>query len=78
MKETILKVLVLLFIIVVTGFACYNAGKSKVYESQDEYYNKTEALLDSINVIYNDSFYDTVMKTDTYYEYEVARENLLK
>ena len=65
MKETILKVLVLLFIIVVTGFACYNAGKSKVYESQDEYYNKTEALLDSINVIYNDSFYDTVMETDT-------------
>lgn len=78
MKETILKVLILLFIIVVTGFACYNAGKSKVYESQDEYYNKTEALLDSINVIYNDSFYDTVMETDTYYEYEVARENLLK
>lgn len=40
-----------------------------------EYYEKTEALLDSINN-WDNSFMDTVMETDAYYEYEVAKQNL--
>lgn len=77
MKEPTLKVLLLLFIIVVTGFACYNAGKSAVYEEDYKYFEKTEALLDSINN-WHESFIDTVMETDAYYEYELAKEEMTK
>ena len=56
-------------------FAFYHAGKASVYKNRWEYYQRTEALLDSI-CNWQDSFMDTVMETDTYYEYEVAREDL--
>lgn len=75
MKENIIKVILFLLMIGFTSFAAYNAGKSTVYSQQYEYYEKTEALLDSINN-WDNSFSDTVMGTDTYYEYEIARQNL--
>lgn len=73
MKETIFKVLALLIFSAALGFACYNAGKSSVYSAQFEYQEKTEALLDSI-YSWDNSFIDTVMETDVYYEYELAKE----
>lgn len=63
--------------IIVVGFACYNAGKSTVYEEDYNYFEKTEALLDSINN-WDESFMDTVMETDAYYEYELAKEEYTK
>lgn len=51
------------------------SGHSATIEARNEYYNKTEALLDSIHK-WDESFMDSVMETDSYYEYEVARENL--
>lgn len=78
MRKNILKVLLFTFIMWAVGFACYNAGKSAVYSNHNEYYVKTEALLDSICGTYEDSFRDTIMETGTYYEYEVARENYTK
>lgn len=58
------------------GFSSYHAGKASVYSSHTEYYFKTEALLDSINNC-NQPFMEAVMRTDTYYEYEKARENFI-
>lgn len=46
-------------------------------EVQHQYIVKTEALLDSINN-WDETFMDTVMETDAYYEYEIAREKLLE
>lgn len=63
----------------IAGFfsiAAYHAGKSTVYSSQYEYYEKTEALLDSINN-WNSSFMDDIMETDAYYEYELAKDAIL-
>lgn len=58
-------------------FVGYNMGKSHAYFASNEYYNRTEALLDSINN-WDESFMDTAMETDTYYEYERAREKYIK
>lgn len=72
------KVLQVISVLLIMGFACiasYHAGKSSVYAQDYEYYEKTEALLDSINN-WHESFMDTVMESDVYYEYEVARTNL--
>ena len=71
----ILKAAVIIIIITLACFASYNAGKSSVYKAENNYYNKVEELLDSINN-WDESFMDTVMETDTYYEYEIAREGL--
>lgn len=73
MKESILKLTTLLFVIAVLCFACYNAGKLTGHEENYDYFEKTEALLDSINN-WDESFMDTVMETDAYYEYEVAAD----
>ena len=54
------------------GFTCYNAGKSSVYSEDNNYYEKTEELLDSIYE-WNEPFMEAVMETNTYYEYEVAK-----
>ena len=75
MKGSTAKVIVLLFIIAVLCFTWYQAGKSAVYAEDYEYYEKTEALLDSINN-WDKPFMNTVTETDVYYEYEVAREKL--
>lgn len=71
----ILQVITALFTIGVACVVSYHAGKSSVYAEDFEYYEKTEALLDSINK-WDESFMDTVMETDVYYEYEVARKAL--
>ena len=76
MKKLTLKVLLLVIIMVVIGLA-YNAGKRAVYEKDYKYYKKTEALLDSISN-WDESFMDTVMETDAYYEYELAKYELTK
>lgn len=77
MKNHFNNVWVILFLCVVaiTSFICYNVGKSEVYKAQYNYYEKTEALLDSI-YNWDESFMDTVMETDAYYEYEVAKEEI--
>lgn len=50
MKEkNIIKIILFLLIAGCISFASYNAGKSTVYSQDYEYYEKTEALLDSIN-----------------------------
>lgn len=70
-----LKVILLVLVVGFFSFASYNAGKSSIFSSEYNYYKKTEALLDSINN-WNEPFMDTVMETDAYYEYEVAKEAL--
>lgn len=74
-KKNIIKIILFLLIAGCISFASYNAGKSTVYSQDYEYYEKTEALLDSINN-WDNSFMDTVMETDAYYEYEVAKQNI--
>lgn len=77
MKNHFNSIWLILFLctVAITSFICYNAGKSEVYESNYNYYEKTEALLDSI-YNWDESFMDTVMETDIYYEYELAKENM--
>lgn len=58
-------------------FLGYNLGVSHVYSMDNEYYNHTEALLDSINN-WDESFMDIVMETDAYYEYEMAKERYIE
>ena len=76
MKELTLKVLLLVVTMVVIGLA-YNAGKRTVYEKDYKYFKTTEALLDSINN-WDESFMDTVMETDAYYEYKLAKEEYIQ
>lgn len=45
---------------------------------QQEYYNKVEALLDTICNQHDDYFHDSLMEQDVYYEYEIAKEELNK
>ncbi len=73
MKVKIAKFAVAVVLLAALGIACYNAGKVSVYTEKATYFYKTEALLDSI-CSWDNSFMDTVMETDAYYEYEVARE----
>lgn len=76
MKESTKENIVGSIIVGVIVFcALHFFGPSLNKGAEKEYYNKTEALLDSINT-WHESFMDTVMETDVYYEYEVARENL--
>lgn len=67
-------VLVVLFLGLFYAMA-YNAGKHKAFVESAEYYVHTEALLDSINN-WDESFMNTVMETDVYYDYEIAKQNL--
>lgn len=41
------------------------------------YLNSTEILLDSIYQLNEDTFHDTVMECDVYYNYEVARSKVM-
>lgn len=77
MKTSVIKVTICLLIILFACFASYNAGKHKAHAEINEYFEKTEALLDSINN-WDESFMDTTMETDAYYEYEVSRSNFIK
>lgn len=58
---------------------CLGGGLSKhITESKyQEYYEKSEILLDSISSWYgHKAFQDSIMNTQTYYEYELAKEHL--
>lgn len=77
MKENLIVVALALMIAFWVGIIGYNMGESHVYSIDNEYYTHTEALLDSINA-WDESFIDTVMESDTYYEYELARESYNK
>ena len=73
-KEDKIIIVLALMLMFLAGIIGYNMGESHVYSMDNEYYTHTEALLDSINN-WNESFIDTVMESDTYYEYELARES---
>lgn len=78
-----IKTFLIAFIVSITVFAavlfiCEQiSNQLHQYSVSKDYYNKTEALLDSIYK-WDNSFADTVMETDVYYEYEVARKNYNK
>ena len=71
MKKIIQELTIILAMIII-ALVYFQAGK--LCNKNIEYYNKTEALLDSINK-WNEPFMDTVMETDTYYEYKIARDS---
>ena len=50
--------------------------KMELLDAYDEYFEKTEALLDSTCAIQGPDFHDVIMETDAYYEYEVAKEKV--
>lgn len=71
-----LKLIVCLVLLGCFCFACYNAGKSTALNEVNGYFDTTETLLDSI-AAWDNTFSDTVMETDTYSDYEEARDSLL-
>ena len=74
--KTILKIIIAVVIAIVIYVGAYNAGKSYVYSIDNYYFDKTEALLDSINK-WDESFMDVIMETDVYYDYEEARDGII-
>lgn len=70
-KVTLIQIIVLIILSGIIAFASFNVGKSYVYNQKFNYYNKTEALLDSI-YNWDESFMDTIMESDIYYEYELS------
>lgn len=46
-------------------------------EAYHNYYQKTEILLDSVYSQNEDYFLDVLMETDTYFNYEESRDNLI-
>lgn len=71
MKNKIKISIALTILIVCIFFLGYKTGESTIYSKQYNYYDKTEALLDSI-YNWDESFMDTVMESDVYYEYELS------
>lgn len=71
MKNKIKISIALAILIVCIFFLGYKTGESKIYSKQYNYYDKTEALLDSI-YNWDKSFMDTVMESDAYHEYELS------
>lgn len=52
----------------------YYQNQVKAYHN---YYQKTEILLDSVYSQNEDYFLDCLMETDTYFDYEESRDNLI-
>lgn len=52
----------------------YFQNQVKAYHN---YYQKTEILLDSVYSQNEDYFLDCLMETDTYFDYEESRDNLI-
>lgn len=75
MRKT-LKFLIIMVTIAIIAGGIYSAGKASSDKDRREYFNRTEALLDSI-YNWNPDLMDTAMETDVYYEYEVARDKIL-
>lgn len=61
--------------IIIAAVGGFLLGDSMENPDEVEYYNKTETLLDSI---YNaePQVFDSITHSNTYYEYEEARENV--
>lgn len=93
MKKMKPRTLFNILILLIVGIACFTLGllfrqSQKPYDYEfelellnayDQYYDKTEALLDSIyssGVMKEDTFTNVVMETNTYYEYEVTRDRV--
>lgn len=77
MKKSIIISALFIAIMAYTFFVGYNMGQSHTHSTKNTYYIATETLLDSINS-WDESFFDTIFETDTYYEYELAREKYIK
>lgn len=77
MRKNIIIAILAVILAAWAFFIGHKMGESHVYSMDNEYYNRTEALLDSINN-WDESFMDTVMETDAYYEYELAKESYIK
>lgn len=71
MKKSITLLIATTIIAIFIFSIGYFCGKRHVYSLNNTYYNKTEALLDSI-YNWDESFMGTVMETDIYYEYELS------
>ena len=52
----------------------YFQNQVKAYHN---YYQKTEILLDSVHSQNEDYFLDVLIETDTYFNYEESRDNLI-
>lgn len=74
-RQVIYTVIAVILTAIITSILSYNVGRAHVYSAQVDYFIATEALLDSTSV-WSEDFMDTVMETDVYYDYEVAREKL--
>lgn len=77
MRKVIYQVLLLFMGAILLIIISYNYGKSYSCENFDNYYNATEALLDSIYT-HDEMFMDVLAETDAYDDYIVARNNLLQ
>lgn len=80
-KSFIVLGVVIIIILIVIQLITTNITFStinRVEQEQENYYNQVEALLDSICNHNEDYFHDTLMETDVYYNYEVARDQLNK
>lgn len=81
MKNSVVKIIlrysVSVIFILFLMFASYMAGYKGNNDKYEYYYDKTEILLDSISSWYgHKAFQDSIMDTDTYYEYELAKEQI--
>lgn len=85
-SRTLANIIILLIVGFAWGLLFGQSQKPYGYEfklellnAYDQYYDKTETLLDSIyssGVMGEDDFTDIVMETNTYYEYEVTRDRV--
>ena len=73
MKDKPIILACAIILALVTFILGCNMGEAHAESAAMEYYDNTEALLDSI-YSWDESFMDTVMESDAYYEYEVAKE----
>lgn len=73
MKKLILTFLISFLLWGTIATICFQ-NQVKAYHN---YYQKTEILLDSVYSQNEDYFRDVLMETDTYFNYEESRDNLI-
>lgn len=72
MKKNIIIAVLSLVVVILAGIICDQNTRINTY---DRYNKNCETLLDSI-ASWDDSFIDTIVETDTYYNYLESREYL--
>lgn len=77
MKRKIALSLALVGLSIAMWLGGYYRGISVKLEPCIEYYNKTEELLDTI-YCQNQEYFEALVETDVYYNYEVAKDKLNK